>query len=729
MVTTRRDCNSARRSPSSVLLSLSPSGTASRRSNRARSVNSEIDETGIDEYADTGHDEDEDMDEEDEEEQGRSPRRSTRGRGSDDASDRPTRSRSSRRGNTSSKQSSRQTHSLDFDSKEFADTDMPRLTRTQRKSLMGAEDSRSVPTSPTQNGRSGGGRRSSRLSRPSSDDNNEEGSQEMEEEHNSKDYGERRSTRRRRSVDHYDVDAIEEASQYRASSRNRRRSDRQEAERSRNEAEERRLRAEERSLRAARRSSRRSNRDEEDNDELQDTDSSSSESEEEQGRSYSFRDRRATTRQTFNVSEMGGDSRRGYEDGKNIYNLKGYGSQFRQRRDRERDNRDYGDGGRRGSRDSRDSRDYQRNYNYSQRLYLGSSRTGNGGSKSRRESHHRRRHKGHRRHYDSSSESSHSSGGEYKYNKMERYDRPKDTGQKGHDEDENFRRYEADRLLRERESIQPLDISMMGGGSHGMGGSTIDRASRKDMLRVDATPLTVDSGIGFQSVGGLNNHIKALKEMVVLPLLYPELFEKFDTQPPRGVLFTGPPGTGKTLTARALANSVSMSQTGGRKVSFFMRKGADCLSKWVGEGERQLRLLFEQAKRYQPSIIFFDEIDGLAPVRSVKQDQIHASIVSTLLALMDGLDARGQVIIIGATNRPDAIDPALRRPGRFDRELLFPLPDAQARSTILDIHTGTVSSLLCSLLSPCVTDYYVSRRSLHLSASHLIRRPDTSKHH
>ncbi|CAN0292961.1 unnamed protein product [Laminaria digitata] len=131
-----------------------------------------------------------------------------------------------------------------------------------------------------------------------------------------------------------------------------------------------------------------------------------------------------------------------------------------------------------------------------------------------------------------------------------------------------------------------------------------------------------------------------LKEMVMLPLVYPELFEGFGAQPPKGVLFYGPPGTGKTLTARALANACSKS---GHRISFFMRKGADCLSKWVGEAERQLRLLFEQARRHQPSIIFFDEIDGLAPVRSVKQDQIHASVVSTLLALMDGLDSRGQV--------------------------------------------------------------------------------------
>jgi SpoVK/Ycf46/Vps4 family AAA+-type ATPase len=118
-----------------------------------------------------------------------------------------------------------------------------------------------------------------------------------------------------------------------------------------------------------------------------------------------------------------------------------------------------------------------------------------------------------------------------------------------------------------------------------------------------------------------------------------------------------------------------------------MRKGADCLSKWVGEAERQLRLLFDEARNSQPSIIFFDEIDGLAPVRSSKQDQIHASIVSTLLALMDGMDGRGQVVVIGATNRPDAVDPALRRPGRFDREFYFPLPSLPAREKILGIMT------------------------------------------
>uniref|UniRef100_A0A3Q1CXN7 ATPase family AAA domain-containing protein 2 n=1 Tax=Amphiprion ocellaris TaxID=80972 RepID=A0A3Q1CXN7_AMPOC len=211
----------------------------------------------------------------------------------------------------------------------------------------------------------------------------------------------------------------------------------------------------------------------------------------------------------------------------------------------------------------------------------------------------------------------------------------------------------------------------------------------KDRMKIgaslaDVDPMHIDKTVRFDSIGGLSRHISALKEMVVFPLLYPEVFERFRIQPPRGCLFYGPPGTGKTLVARALANECSQ---GERKVSFFMRKGADCLSKWVGESERQLRLLFDQAYQMRPSIIFFDEIDGLAPVRSSRQDQIHSSIVSTLLALMDGLDSRGEVVVIGATNRLDSIDPALRRPGRFDREFLFGLPDREARKDILKIHT------------------------------------------
>ncbi|KAK9672262.1 hypothetical protein RND81_12G087600 [Saponaria officinalis] len=200
----------------------------------------------------------------------------------------------------------------------------------------------------------------------------------------------------------------------------------------------------------------------------------------------------------------------------------------------------------------------------------------------------------------------------------------------------------------------------------------------------DIQPLQVDDSISFDDIGGLSEYIDALKEMVFFPLLYPDFFASYNITPPRGVLLCGPPGTGKTLIARALACSASKA---GQKVSFYMRKGADVLSKWVGEAERQLKLLFEEAQRNQPSIIFFDEIDGLAPVRSSKQEQIHNSIVSTLLALMDGLDSRGQVVLIGATNRIDAIDGALRRPGRFDREFNFPLPGLEARAEIIDIHT------------------------------------------
>lgn len=226
-----------------------------------------------------------------------------------------------------------------------------------------------------------------------------------------------------------------------------------------------------------------------------------------------------------------------------------------------------------------------------------------------------------------------------------------------------------------------------GAGADGNNGSARDAMGRikkgGDSL-ADVDPLGVNMQVDFDAVGGLDGHIQQLKEMVSLPLLYPEVFQRFKVTPPRGVLFHGPPGTGKTLVARALAASCS---TSGQQISFFMRKGADCLSKWVGEAERQLRMLFDEARASQPSIIFFDEIDGLAPVRSSKQDQIHASIVSTLLALMDGMDGRGQVVVIGATNRPDSVDPALRRPGRFDREFYFPLPSREARRSIINIHT------------------------------------------
>lgn len=202
---------------------------------------------------------------------------------------------------------------------------------------------------------------------------------------------------------------------------------------------------------------------------------------------------------------------------------------------------------------------------------------------------------------------------------------------------------------------------------------------------VGIQPVQIDGDVSFDDIGGLSSCITGLMEVVFFPLLYPKFFASSNITPPKGVLFCGPPGTGKTLTARALACEIS--KFGRNKITFYMVKGADILSKWIGDTERELKLLFQNARNTQPSIIFFDEIDGIAPVRSSKHDQAHNSIVSTLLSQMDGLDSRGQVVLIGATNRVDAVDGALRRPGRFDREVNFGLPDSEARAQILDKHT------------------------------------------
>jgi SpoVK/Ycf46/Vps4 family AAA+-type ATPase len=258
------------------------------------------------------------------------------------------------------------------------------------------------------------------------------------------------------------------------------------------------------------------------------------------------------------------------------------------------------------------------------------------------------------------------------------------TSSSGEDSDEkHFQRRKSRSMNKARQRCLPMNITNTDMNLASFG--TARDRQRVGASLADVDPMNVDKSVTFASIGGLQEHVKSLKEMVVFPLLYPEVFQRFSIAPPRGVLFHGAPGCGKTLVARALANECSK---GERKVAFFMRKGADCLSKWVGESERQLRLLFDQAYQMRPAIIFFDEIDGLAPVRSSKQDQIHSSIVSTLLALMDGLDNRGEIVVIGATNRIDAIDPAFRRPGRFDRELFFPLPAFQDRTKILQIHTS-----------------------------------------
>ncbi|KAJ9065282.1 TAT-binding protein-like protein 7, AAA ATPase [Entomophthora muscae] len=184
-------------------------------------------------------------------------------------------------------------------------------------------------------------------------------------------------------------------------------------------------------------------------------------------------------------------------------------------------------------------------------------------------------------------------------------------------------------------------------------------------------------------VGGLSKHIKSVKESMVLPLLYPKFCADYNISTSRGILFHGPPGTGKTLLARALAHECSDESN---PIAFFHFNSADILSKWVGEGEARICEIFEAARVWQPSLVFFDEIDGLAPSR-IDNDRPGASLVSTLLAALDGFSKLGRVLVVGSTNRLDAIDSALRRPGRFDQELLFSLPSEAARMDILKINT------------------------------------------
>lgn len=207
------------------------------------------------------------------------------------------------------------------------------------------------------------------------------------------------------------------------------------------------------------------------------------------------------------------------------------------------------------------------------------------------------------------------------------------------------------------------------------------------------------AAIGFDQIAGVDEYLVQLREMIILPLVHPELFGRIGVQPPRGVLFHGPPGTGKTLLARILASACS--KAAGRPVAFFHRNGSECLSKWIGEAEQNLAKLFKQARQQAPAIIFFDEIDGMAPDRSGvrAQDQSHISLVSMLLSLMDGLEDRGSVVVIGATNRLEAVDPALRRPGRFDKEFYFGLPDEPTRLAVLRICMQALGPLDAGLLA------------------------------
>ncbi|HEC72276.1 MAG TPA: AAA family ATPase [Thermoplasmatales archaeon] len=185
--------------------------------------------------------------------------------------------------------------------------------------------------------------------------------------------------------------------------------------------------------------------------------------------------------------------------------------------------------------------------------------------------------------------------------------------------------------------------------------------------------------ISYEDIGGLKDEIKQVREMIELPLKHPELFEKMGIEPPKGVLMHGPPGTGKTLIAKAVANESN--------ANFYTLSGPEIMSKYYGQSEENLRKIFEEAIENAPSIIFIDEIDSIAPKREETHGDVERRVVAQLLAIMDGLEERGKVIVIGATNRVNALDPALRRPGRFDREIEIGIPDRKGRREILEIHT------------------------------------------
>ena len=191
--------------------------------------------------------------------------------------------------------------------------------------------------------------------------------------------------------------------------------------------------------------------------------------------------------------------------------------------------------------------------------------------------------------------------------------------------------------------------------------------------------------VTYEDIGGLTDEIKKVREMIELPLRHPEIFEKLGIEAPKGVLLYGPPGTGKTLLAKAVANESN--------AHFISISGPEIMSKFYGESEARLREIFKEAREKSPSIIFIDEIDSIAPKREEVTGEVERRVVSQMLSLMDGLEARGKVIVISATNRPNAIDPALRRPGRFDREIEIKVPDKKGRKDILAIHSRNMPLL------------------------------------
>ncbi len=209
------------------------------------------------------------------------------------------------------------------------------------------------------------------------------------------------------------------------------------------------------------------------------------------------------------------------------------------------------------------------------------------------------------------------------------------------------------------------------------------KITKNTQLTVKEEPVSESevriADVHYEDLGGLRSEIQKIREMVEYPIRYPELFERLGIEPPKGVLLYGAPGTGKTLLAKAVANESD--------AHFILISGPELVSKFVGESEEKLRAIFREANEKAPSIIFMDEIDAIAPKREDVTNEVERRMVSQMLTLMDGMATRGQVIVLAATNRPNAVDPALRRPGRFDREIEIGIPDMPSRKEILQIHT------------------------------------------
>jgi transitional endoplasmic reticulum ATPase len=253
--------------------------------------------------------------------------------------------------------------------------------------------------------------------------------------------------------------------------------------------------------------------------------------------------------------------------------------------------------------------------------------------------------------------------------------------------EELFRKGLASRPLVKDDEIIIPNIALMGGYlpftvvSTQPAGVVIVGTHTDLTVKTESTDADVmlTSSVNYDDVGGLEDELKRVREMIELPLKHPELFDRLGIGPPKGVLLYGPPGTGKTLIAKAVATESG--------ANFYAIQGPEIMSKYYGQSEEKLREKFEEAEKGAPSIIFIDEIDSIAPKREEVTGEVERRVVAQLLTLMDGLAGRGQVIVIGATNREDAIDPALRRPGRFDREIEIGVPTRYGRKEIMEIHT------------------------------------------